>query len=448
VADVAIHPPRLQTQQIAWGVLLIAFAVFCVVCLISGLGIQYFLFESSVPMPAMLVVSRGTAILTEADMVRQAELRGRELWNSALVSTDSQSQAMLSFLDRHRNDMLVASITLRSNSSLDLDKVSRPRFEWSSDEYHIDLGDIYGEFEITIPENLGREIRLVLDTQRDALVYLTKSGRYAVNATDTEVIVSNFSGEALLITPDRIGQTIEPGQRGAFYYDTQQLTSLAGYTDLLGSEGLGEDTVLEAANVASGGSFQAWRCTHVQNVPTDPLGSYGFEIVDGRWALRLLRGGGTTSHADTSCTKSFTWMGQDGLDVSGYDYLALRTTFKIMSHSLSVCGTQGSECPLMLRMDYVPQSGGAAVSWIHGFYSFILPGTNNPPRCDSCPEVHDIIRDNAWYSYDTGNLMVLLPQQLRPRSILNLRFYASGHEYDVYMSDIALLAGEGTVAGG
>jgi hypothetical protein len=447
VADAAIHPPRVQTQQIAWGVMLIGFAVFCIICLISGLGIQYFLFESSVPMPTMLVVSRGTASLTEADLVPQAEVRGRELWNSALVSTDSQSQAMLSFLDRQLDNVLIASITLRSNSSADLDQVSRPRFEWSADDYHINLSDIYGEFEVTIPDDLGRGVRLELGTRRNALVYLTRAGSYAVSATNTEVVVSNFSGEALLITPERVGQTITEGQRGAFYYDTQQLTPLAGYTNLL-EDGLSEDTVLEAASIADGGNFQAWRCTHVQNVPTDPLGSYGFEIVDGRWGLRLLRGGGTTSHADTSCTKSFTWMGQNGLDVSGYDYLALQATFKVMGHSLSVCGSQGSECPLMLKMDYIPQSGGAAEVWIHGFFSFINAGANYPLRCDSCTQDHDIIRDNAWYSYDSGNLMVLLPQQLRPRSILNLRFYASGHEYDVYVSDISLLAGQGTVAEG
>lgn len=447
MADAVLQPPRLQTQQIAWGVLLIAFAVFCVACLISGLGVNYFLFESRVAMPAQLVVSRGTAILTEADLVQQAEVRGRELWTSAVVSTDSQSQAMLSFLDRQHDNILVASITLRSNSSLDLDQVSRPRFEWSADEYHIDLSDIYGEFEITIPDNLGRDVRLALGTRRDALVYLTHGGRYAISATDAQVIVTNFGGEALLITPERVGQSIAEGQRGAFYYDTQQLTPLAGYTNLLG-DGLSEETVLEAASITDGGSFQAWRCTNVQNVPDDPPGSYGFEIVDGRWALRLLRGGGALSHADTSCTKSFTWMGQDGLDVSGYDYLSLQTTFKIRSHSLSICGSAGSECPLMVRMDYVPQSGGAAQVWYHGFFSLITPGSNYPMRCDSCTQDHDIIRDNAWYSYDTGNLMVLLPPQLRPRSILNLRFYASGHEYDVYVSDIALLAGQGTVAGG
>jgi hypothetical protein len=47
----------------------------------------------------------------------------------------------------------------------------------------------------------------------------------------------------------------------------------------------------------------------------------------------------------------------------------------------------------------------------------------------------------VWYTYDSGNWFNLLPPGKRPVAISNVQFYASGHQYDVYVGEVALLGG-------
>jgi hypothetical protein len=58
---------------------------------------------------------------------------------------------------------------------------------------------------------------------------------------------------------------------------------------------------------------------------------------------------------------------------------------------------------------------------------------------------HERINDNTWFTYDSGNLLNLLtsPEQraeLGPVTLIDLRVYSSGHQYDVDISDVALIA--------
>ena len=48
----------------------------------------------------------------------------------------------------------------------------------------------------------------------------------------------------------------------------------------------------------------------------------------------------------------------------------------------------------------------------------------------------------SWYTYDSGNLLSLFPgePERQIRSIVGVWFYASGHEYDVQVSEVSLLA--------
>jgi hypothetical protein len=156
-------------------------------------------------------------------------------------------------------------------------------------------------------------------------------------------------------------------------------------------------------------------------------------------ALRLLRGDGAISHGETRCLQSLG-TGMGGLDVSGYNSVSIRATFRIESQTLSACGIDGSECPLMLRMDYIPAGGGDAVSWFHGFYAFVDPNRLFPQSCLSCNEQHERVTPDTWYTYESHNLFEIFAPEAQPKSILNLRFYASGHQYDVYVNEVMLLA--------
>src|SRR5262249_15612435 len=113
---------------------------------------------------------------------------------------------------------------------------------------------------------------------------------------------------------------------------------------------------------------------------------------------------------------------------------------KIGYQSLNACGVDGSECPMMLQIDY-SDANGVGHHWIHGFYSLVQPQLNYPLQCNSCAQEHEHIYANAWYTYDTDNFFNLFPPDTRPVSIANVQFYASGHQYDVYVGEVALLVG-------
>jgi hypothetical protein len=437
-----VRQPRLETQQVAWGVILLSFAVFCLLCIAAGIGLHYFVFKSTVPMVSVLTVGRGTVGLTGTDLIEQVVRDRRELLNSSIITTDRQSQATLNFIDQRSDRQLVAAVTINNNTRLDLDEVSRPRFEWSASGYEINLSDVSGRLDIFMPHDVGREVRLTVSSPAGTAAVFTAPGQYSVNSTAEQLIINNLNGiVTVLPAHGQYAQTIASGQRGLIVHETGELSLSPMFTELIAKRTFDQTNVFEASAIGTQVREAAWGCYNTLN--DYPIGAYGLTIVDGRPALQFVRGGGAQSHGETGCVYTLGPTGR-GFDVSEFDYLGLQVIFKIHSHSLSTCGIQGSECPLMLRMDYIPVTGQPAVSWYHGFFVNHNEQLNYPQICDSCTQEHEAVNDDAWYTYQSDNLFALIPPNLHPASILNLRIYASGHEYDVYVSQVGLFGGQMT----
>ncbi|HEX2908886.1 MAG TPA: hypothetical protein VHO69_18585, partial [Phototrophicaceae bacterium] len=198
-----------------------------------------------------------------------------------------------------------------------------------------------------------------------------------------------------------------------------------------------QDTMIQEANDTGGLQLitKVWGCASRQD--NLPRGLWKTEEVDGRVVLRLIRSDNAISHGETRC---LAFLGQTGRDVSDYDYLEMRASFDISYQSLSGCGWDGSECPLMLQMDYIDQNNELQ-TWRHGFY-YAQPQADYPASCNTCRQEHDRVNEKAWYTYTSGNLKALLGPKQIPRTILNVQFYASGHQYDVAIGEVSLLAGQ------
>lgn len=420
--------------------MLIAFGVFCVVCVFLGVGFNYIIYQSVVPMPAVLVVGRGTVGMTGPDQIEQVVRSQREVSNSAVFSTDNQSQATLSFLDQMQNGRLVAAITIKRDTTFDLDSVSRPRFDISSLSYDIMLQNVSGALDIFIPIGLPRSIRLSLSATPGAWVVITSAGQYSVRVNASDIVVDNMEGEAVIIAPDSRAQTIPPGQRGIWNAEIASLVIATTYTNLLTNSSFEQTNAADAS--AAGGTFRElplmWGCA---DQPNDaPAGNYRIEWLNGRAAMHLFRGDGANSHGETFCVQSFGPPGTPGRDLSEFDFLSLRATFMIRGQSLSACGIAGSECPMMLQITYM-DAFGREQNWYRGFYALSNPALEYPTTCDSCRQDHDVIHLNTWYTFESENLFNSFSPLERPQSIQEVRFYASGHEYDVYVSRVGLLAG-------
>lgn len=435
---------RINHQRLAWGVLLLSFAVFCVIAVFAVVGAHYFLFQSRVPLQANVQLARGTPRLVGTNLVETALTRPTDIVYNSVLTTDTQAQASLSFIDQYHDNRLVATVTIQSGSSLNLRQGSRPRFDWSSDAYWMDFDDVYGEFDIFVADSSDRPVLINFRTTLGPVARLTAGGHYTLIAAGQRVQVVNYSGDALLIAADRHSQSVPVGQTASLQVDTNTFAVLP-HPDPLGDAGFTPNNVLDINASPEQLDPQVWVCNNTVDNPDEPMGSVGLTTIDGRPALRLFRGDNAESHGATHCWHSLG-TSTGGLDVSGFGSVSIRATFKIVSQTLSACGTEGSECPLTLAMDYIPANGGEPVKWFHGFYAFVDPSRVFPLRCDTCSEQHEQINPSVWYTYEISNLFEIFAPQDKPRSILNLRFYASGHQYEVYVSQVVLLVDQpGTV---
>lgn len=429
--------PAVDPQRLAWGMLLLAFAAFCVICVVVGIGVNFFLFQSTIPMDSILVVGRGSIGVREANSDRYAFVPDRALLSfSSEVNTAPQSQANITFIDFQSGEHPVAYITVNSSSSLQVRSASRPRFEWSTSAYLIDLQQVAGDFDLFIPDDVGRNITISLTTVQGTLINLYESGQYIVDASDTAVRVVNRAGSASLIPPDRQSGRAIPVNFQGVLQTGGDIEVRPGFTDLLVNGNFRELNPNAGGGDSPQELLRGWVCGSDPN--DNPRGSYRSQMVGGLMTLRIERYQDATTHGRTSCVQIF---GQPGLEVgqNDYDFLALRARFFINFQSLHGCGIDGSECPLMLRMDYVNERGEPHI-WYHGFYALNDPQLGYPLRCDSCSQEHEFINARSWYTYQSDDFLTLFPDGQKPATILSIMLYASGHQYDVHVNELALLA--------
>ena len=434
-----------KTQRIAWTVMLTAFVVFCFLCAITGIGINYFLFRSTVPMQVSLDVGRGTASYIGSDLVEKVVPRDvHYVAGNERISTDVQSQASLFVRDSYYSDRLIAVVTMKNGTTISMDYAERPRFEFSSVNYRLDLTNVSGELDVHVPPSLPRSVWISLQLRSGGFVYITSSGDYTIIASATQAQVFNRNdGHAILISPDRTPRDVPPGQKAVMTLSETgaDIAVMAAPVDLLQDsqfQSMTPDTLSESTALLPD-LVQPWQCGDIQS---EPPGEYTVTVSEGRPSVRLYRGDGATSHGETFC-QEFVGPGQPGLDVSGYKDLRLKAVFDIESQSVTGCGSAGSECPLMLQIDYTYKNErGQEVGsiWYHGFYTNYDVQSLYPLRCASCLLDHEAVYAREWYVYESSNLLDLMPDNQQPYAILRIRMYASGHEYETFLGDLALYA--------
>lgn len=434
---------RLDPQRRAWGILLLCFAFFCIICVVTGVGLSYFLFQSTMSLETILQVGRGTGVVSGQAVV------GGELGlsNGNTLRTDPQSQATIFFRDDLQANRLVSAITLRGDTTLTTWRMTRPRFEWNRGQYGIELHDLLGEVDVFIPNNLNQDVRVSVFTQQGDQIDMSSGGQYTLSVSNNQIRIVNHTGTTYLIPANtREGRSIPPQNTGTLLYsdnstDSATVTVSASFVNLI-SNSTFQDIYTPPDN--PGGDTQSvatnWACTNTQD--DLPRGTYRTDRVDGRFIMHLVRAENAISHGATGCSQ---YLGQTGQDISQYQYLALRATFNINYQSLNGCGTDASECPLMLRLDYKDEQGKDQF-WVHGFYYFLDPQLGYPLQCNACSQEHESLYEKSWYVYDSGNLFNLIPADKRPSSILSVTFYASGHQYDLSVGEVALLAGDNALS--
>ncbi len=145
------------------------------------------------------------------------------------------------------------------------------------------------------------------------------------------------------------------------------------------------------------------------------------------------------SHAVTGITQ------QIDQDIRGATSLRVRTRVRVDTQTLPGCGSLGTECPIMIRLEYVEQDTASLHEWLQGFYA-IGNENGNPVFCQPCAwkAQHEHVAGlGVWYDYESPDLLPLIRAQgIEPAAIHLIEIYASGHIYGSAIDEIAILIGE------
>jgi hypothetical protein len=280
-----------------------------------------------------------------------------------------------------------------------------------------------GRVRLDIPPFSQRPIELTVTTPQGGTVDLRDPGRYMLEVNDDATQVTVQSEGMASVSAQGQSLTLGPGQRAEIPVDSPPQGPLDPARDLIRNG--------DFSQALDNWALFSWRV----ELPDQPEGETSIQPNGGNPVLRFAREG--VGHADVRVTQSVNQ------DVSDYESLRLSATLRIVSHSLGVCGVQGSECPLFIIVNYIDDSGVSRV-WQHGFFAQGTVDNNlTPAACISCAVVqraHERVPLNQLYFYDVDLRQEIASQGfLPPRVIESVTLAASGHSFDTEVSDIALI---------
>lgn len=428
-----------KPERVAWITMIGALAIFCLLCISTVIFAQWLVFESPTQLNVTLYVSRGTVGVAEPDTSDEKAVRAMtSVARDDRVSTDVDAQGYLAVSDPYSNDTL-ATFTLFNDSAITVSGANRPRFNWSDNPYTVRLAGFTGQMDVWVREDLDRQIDISIESAIGS-ARISDSGQYSIEQTPGGLRVTVQAGASTLIALDGQAQHLAAETEGIIQVDNPVIRVNRAPVSLLTNSRFEE---VDESNWPVG-----WICGFSESpeFPNAPRGEWEFANIDGRASIHITRMQENPGAGRTGCYQVLVDP-VNGLDVSEYDTLKFRVTMQVHHQQLSACGSAGSECPIMLYMEYWDQyDSGVKRGWYHGFYADYTPGVGRT-RCDSCYEEHERINKDAWYTYESENLFTLLPEGLRPGAITRLEFYAEGHQYEVMLSEVSLLATSSQPAG-
>ncbi len=417
---------RHNPERLAWVVLLTSFTVCVGLAIGIPLAVRWYLLYSHAGELVTLDVQEGTLLYTcpGADtpagvLGRQGDLcEGRE---GVQVSTGPSDQGLLSVHPRTTLTTTLATVQLYRSTGLRIQQARAPRFSFSSEPHRVVMRMENGRIRVDIPSRLAHSVLLQIYTPQ-ALVQVTDGSTYVeVNNQQSQVIVRE--GQALVVAlANNTGMPVNRDQRAVVPTGT-------GLSEVQSAE----------RNLIADSDFteplgDVWKpYTGDPEIDGESGGAASNAMTERGPVVDLARVG--TGHAETGIVQEVN------RDIRDFRSLQLHVVLRVLQQDVPVCGSQGTECPVMVRIDYVDEGGGIR-SWLQGFY--YLPDPNpkpNPEFCVTCnprnPHIH--AASGVWYPYDSPNLIPILSELgPAPVTLKSIQIYASGHTYQSQVAEIEL----------
>jgi hypothetical protein len=417
---------RHNPERLAWSVLLTAFAIFCVLAVGFPLSVRSYLLHARRPLQAHVNAQRGT-VRVERDGSSRGNAVGLddaplELYQGDRLRTGGGGEGLLTL--RQLGDQepkTLASVVVYDDSSVVLVDASAPRFGLSSGPYKAVLRLDEGRVRIEVGRADGsRPVEIRVQSQDGE--FLLNNGSYAIEIANQQTSVTVRDGQAQVRT------------------DSKELVLSTSQRAVVTAEGSLEGPLPAERNLVQNGDFSQGVDVGWKLIP-DPAGRAATVTAatseDDQPVAWFQHGEALPSEVKVIQTLN--------RNVKDLRSLVLHLKVRVNYQSLSVCGSLGSECPVMVRIDYIDAAGNGH-QWVHGFYAREDPYLALPYYCTTCPDPsrdnHDRVPEASWFLYDSPNLMEVLAPGGEPIMIQSVLVYASGHSYDSMVTDVELLAQE------
>lgn len=412
-------------QRLGWTVLLGSFAMCMILTVAVPVTVNAYLQNATKFLTVTVQANQGTVGIDDASDVRQAVLvgqPGKTIEPGASILTDTTATALVSVFPPD-SERLLSRLQVYGNTTVMLEQADTPRFELSDSgrELHLDVAT--GRIRLTVPE-LAERPYLVTITTPQGKITIETPGQYSITATNANTQVTVQDGLAHVVALDHYVD-LDPGERSLIA--TGEIPSIP-----LGTE----------RNLIENGDFSErwsrWQQFAWEIERTDqPTGQIDVVTIDGVSTLSIRRQG--EGHADVKVRQAVNQ------DVNDFSALSLQLTFRILGQSLGVCGVQGSECPLFVKINYLDQTG-ATRTWQHGFYGTGTITDETPDTCAFCGVVqspHDLVTVGQVQFFDVNLLEELARVGVPPMSLIgSIELVASGHSFEVDIVEVALIGDE------
>lgn len=418
--------PTIGRQRLAWAVLIGSFLICMLFGIAVPVSVNAIIQNTTQTLIAGVQANQGTLGIDDATGVRRAVIAGDTeglIEADTTILTDATATGIV-VLSTPVDEALLSRINIGSNTTLRLREASAPRFNWSDEENVVDLDLQSGRLRITLLDSEVRPTAIYVTTPQGEIT-IREPGQYSVIVTNEATQVAVQEG-ALGVSAADSTLLLEPSERA----EIPTGSAPRGPLDP-------ERNLIRNGNFEQG--FDHWsEYTWKVELGDQPKGKTEIREVDGEATLHFERVG--VGHADARVLQSVNQ------DVIGYESLRLLLTLRVLEQSLGVCGVQGSECPLFIRINYIDENGANQI-WQHGFFATGTVDDNaTPGACISCAVIqgnHEQVPQGQDYFYEVDLREELARQgALPPRRIESISLIASGHSFATEVVDVAIMVDE------
>ncbi|MGQ9491448.1 MAG: FecR domain-containing protein [Anaerolineae bacterium] len=401
---------RQNPTRVAWAVLLTSFLLCCLLAVGVPLGTRSFVLHATRAKTAFVESTQGTIQLWQPEATDpRAVTERRPVAERSRLMTDATAKGVLTLAADESGSRVLVTVQLSPQTAISLDRVRSPRFGLSQDPHQVKLTLKEGRLFITAQRLDDRDLLMQITTPHASITLGNGTFDLIVDKNQTQVRARSGAAQV-----EAAGQAVNAGP-------SQRVNVVAGLRPTL--------PVPDMVNLVLNGAFETG---------LEPLWEVYSEVKPGHQPGRA-----TVVEDERRRAVRFSRREEDGVpnrvgiiqtvnrDVQNYDSLTLELDLKIRYQSVPGGGERATEYPVMIDLFYTDVYG-KDLHWYQGFYSpyQTLPPNYLPPTGETVPL-------GIWYTYESPNLFELL-SATRPAQINSINIYATGHDYESLVANVAL----------